>query len=460
MLEALLPPVLASAAIFFWIWQYRRQSRQKLWRRAVALCNLQGDQTPDAPAWRFKLPLPGGPAPVWLEVRFEDSLRLEGRTRIVVVIPGPPDFFKVRIRREQPQLREMSEIEIGDAAFDTLFFIEGPAPLVFALLDAETRSLLLRISAECWLEISVGALWVDVFDSQVPRLLPLLLTTARRLARPLDVAQGLVRHAREDPEEGVRLLNLICLARELPGRPETLEALRNACSDPSPEVRLRAAQEMGDAGRDILIRFASDPSEVDTVSARAVSLLRQDLSFDLTKTFLSQALRRRHFQTARVCLEALGQSRDAAAVDLLAKVLARERGELADAAAEALEKTGSPAAEAPLILALERERPEVRVAAAKALGRLGSSVAVLPLKDAAERFPDRDLRRATRQAIAEIQARLPGATPGQLSLAGAEGQLSFAEAEAGQLSLASDPAGQLSLSGGEEEPALESGRPK
>jgi hypothetical protein len=82
---------------------------------------------------------------------------------------------------------------------------------------------------------------------------------------------------------------------------------------------------------------------------------------------------------------------------------------------------------------------------------------VLPLKEAAERFSrDAELSRATRQAIAEIQSRLPGASPGQLSLAGADagqlsltqadaGQLSLAQADSGQLSLATDPAGQLSL---------------
>jgi hypothetical protein len=72
---------------------------------------------------------------------------------------------------------------------------------------------------------------------------------------------------------------------------------------------------------------------------------------------------------------------------------------------------------------------------------------VLPLKETAERFEsDPDLSRATRQAIAEIQSRLPGASPGQLSLAGAEvGQLSLAQGDAGQLSLVNDPGGQLSL---------------
>jgi molecular chaperone DnaK (HSP70) len=59
---------------------------------------------------------------------------------------------------------------------------------------------------------------------------------------------------------------------------------------------------------------------------------------------------------------------------------------------------------------------------------------------------DSELLRAFRQAIAEIQVRLPGASPGQLSLVGTEaGRLSLARDEPGQLSLAADPAGQLSL---------------
>jgi hypothetical protein len=48
-------------------------------------------------------------------------------------------------------------------------------------------------------------------------------------------------------------------------------------------------------------------------------------------------------------------------------------------------------------------------------------------------------RGAGRQAIAEIQSRLAGAAPGQLSLAGGEaGALSLADGEPGRLSLAED----------------------
>jgi hypothetical protein len=137
---------------------------------------------------------------------------------------------------------------------------------------------------------------------------------------------------------------------------------------------------------------------------------------------------------------------------------------VAVAAAKALGSTASPTAEPPLIMALQRGSPSLRAAAANALGRIGSIAALPALKEVAAAFwYDAELRGAIRQAIAEIQYRLPGASPGQLSLAGAEagqlslaqaeaGQLSLAQAEAGQLSVADDPAGQVSLSGGEEQP--------
>jgi hypothetical protein len=83
-------------------------------------------------------------------------------------------------------------------------------------------------------------------------------------------------------------------------------------------------------------------------------------------------------------------------------------------------------------------------AIAEALGRVGTAAAVVPLRTMASRYPyDLGLRRASRQAIAEIQSRLTGATPGQLALAdGDAGQLSLAdEGLEGQVSLAAESEG-------------------
>jgi HEAT repeat protein len=188
------------------------------------------------------------------------------------------------------------------------------------------------------------------------------------------------------------------------------------------------------------------------VSAEAVASLGRALPVERAHAFLVAALDRRRLLTARACVEILGHS-GGGTVDVLAKVLERERFELAAAAALALGRTGGSAAEEALILALQHVDAGVQIAAARALGEAGSAAAVLPLKDAARGSRQAELVRATRQAIAAIQSRLPGASSGQLSLTvAADGQLSLATAEAGQLSLTAEAAGQLSLPGAEEGP--------
>jgi hypothetical protein len=437
MWETLVFVLLGGGALGFGLLKRGRHTHE--WETAAVLCGLQAVDAPNL--WHLPLKTGAGKAAVRI-----DTFGDEGRfARIVVIAPGPPDFKTVRIRPES-SLQWGREIETGDVSFDSTFFIEGPKWLVFAVLDAETRRLLFRASTESWLEISNGQLRAEMSYEKVPSILPLLLDVAQRFAQPLDIPRRLAENAHQDPAPGVRLQNLLLLIRELPEDLWTAEALRTACSDPSPEVRLRAAKELGDEGRDVLLELAESLAD-DTVSAEAVSILGQELPFERTRVILDRARGLRHTVTARICLEVLGDSGAAAAVDALAKVMEEELGVLAPAAAQALGATGSPAAEPPLILALQREPADLRVAAANALGRVGSVAAVLPLKEAAERsWLDLELRQATHQAIAEIRSRLPGASPGQLSLAGAEmGQLSLAHAEAGQLSLATDPTGQLSL---------------
>jgi hypothetical protein len=100
----------------------------------------------------------------------------------------------------------------------------------------------------------------------------------------------------------------------------------------------------------------------------------------------------------------------------------------------------------PLLLALATEGQDyaLRLAAVRALGQVGSAHAVPSLADLAS-AGSADLRRAGREAIATIQARLHGATPGQLSLD---------PGSAGQIALADDAAGRLS-----EAPAKDDPRP-
>lgn len=451
MWELLLPalPVLIASGGAFWSIRQHNHWRLRTWQDAAEWSDLRVEEVSGPWAWRVSLRAKGGP----LAMRVEQTRRYNQGSLITVMVPGPPGFAGMRIRRERHRPRGLREIELGDEAFDSKFFVEGPMRVVFTLFDAETRRLLISADAESILdrelEIVSGEIRVETLDAQVSTILPILLEIGRRFAQPVDAARRLAENALQDPVVGVRLSNLVRLVHEFPGETGTLETLRAACSDPSPKVRLRAAMELGSEAQDVLMHLAE--SEVDDdVSARAVSILAEALSFRSGTDILRLALRRRRLETARACVEALGRHGEDA-VEMLAKVTAREQGELAAAAARALGETGGPQAELSLIQALQHKNMEVQVAAAKALGRVGSAAAVLPLKAATERSSrDEDLSRATRQAIAEIQSRLPGASPGQLSLAGAEvGQLSLAQAEAGQLSLATGPEGQLSLAPGE-----------
>ena len=425
--------------------------RLRSWRKTVESCGLQVEEISSPRSRRLQLKARTAEA---LEVRIEQTVRRDYGCLIFIAVPGPPGFSGIWIRREELRPAGAREIEIGDEPFDKAFYLVGPARLLFALLDVETRFLLISLNAESpRLELAKGELGVRTHDYRLSGLLPIILDIARRFAQPLDIAQRLAENARQDPDVEVRLRNLLLLTREFPGEPATLEALRTACTDASLRIRLRAAKELGAEGREVLLEMAETTTD-DLHSAEAVSLLGTDLPVERTRAILLQALRKRLHRTARACIETLGHSTAAEDVDTLAKVLTREQSELAAAAATALGTTGNSAAEPPLLLALQRdEQKDLRLAAANALARVGTTAAVLPLKELAERrsFHDPEVRKATRQAIAEIQSRLPGASPGQLSLAVAEaGQLSLAQTEAGQLSLANDPAGELSLSDGEE----------
>ncbi|HEX4965368.1 MAG TPA: HEAT repeat domain-containing protein [Thermoanaerobaculia bacterium] len=413
------------------------------WQEVVKSHGLQVEKT-SKPFRRLRFEARDGA----LTVKVMTPRRRAGYSReILVAIPGPPGFSSIHIRREKSKPSRAQGIEIGDELFDKAFYVMGPLRLLTALLDVEMRQRLMIVSSDSEdLEIVQGVLRVGTVGGRVAHLLPFLLDIARRCAQPLDAAQRLADNALQDPDAGVRIRNIVLLAREFPGEPATLETLRAACADKNPQVRLRAAKGLGDEGHAILLELAESTGD-DALSAEAVSLMGRDLPVERTRALLGQALRRRLHQTARACLEALGGSTAPEDVDTLAKVMAREKSELAAVAATALGATGNPAAEPPLILALQGEKEDLQVAAANALARVGTTASVLPLKEAAERSTrNRDLLKATRQAIAEIQLRLPGASPGQLSLAGTEaGQLSLAPTEAGQLSLADDPAGQLSL---------------
>jgi hypothetical protein len=310
------------------------------------------------------------------------------------------------------------EIEIGDRSFDAEYYIQGQAPLAVALLDPETRRRVAWLlqgrvgAAEVDASLADGVLEVRVKESgfsgnreHVPAILAGVLDVGHLLVAPKDVPARIAANLPRETEKGARLCGLLMLSREFPKHPATREALLAARADPSEEVRLRAGIALREEGRETLVDLIRGVGTDDACAARAVVALGEVLPEELAADTLRRALGGAgRPQTAQACLEALG-------------------------------RLGRAAHEGLLLEALARDDSGVSVAAARALGQAGTVAAVVPLHAAAERGGEH--RRAARQAIAEIQARVTGAAPGQLTLAGGEaGALSLADGEPGRLSLA------------------------
>jgi hypothetical protein len=435
-----------AASIAFLVSSERRRSQLRAWRQAARRAGLSGVEEAEGGIFEGAF-LTGRSGE--LAVRLEGYRRgkYEHGTKIVIAGLGHgPGGLSLRREGLQTAIEKRfigeREIEIGDPSFDAEYYVQGRAPLAVALLDAETRrrvAALLRrrlaIPGETGVDIdpslSDGVLEVRVKESgftgyreRIPQILVAVLEVARRLIAPPDVAARIASNLRAEPEAGARLRGVLALAREFYAHPATREALLAAREDASDEVRLRAASFLGEEGRETLLGLVERTGTDDSCAARAIAELGDRLPAERVEAALRRALAGAgRSQTALACLQALALRGRAGAEGLMLEAL---RGE------------GGP----------------VAVAAARALGRAGTVAAVPALREAAE--AGGDMRRAARQAIAEIQARLTGAEPGQLSLAGGEaGALSLAdEAGApGRLSLAEDAEGAVPMAGNEEEGA-------
>jgi HEAT repeat protein len=457
-----------------------RAARRQLWRRAARLSELASVEESAAALTGRK---------GRFEVRLESWSDNGQGTRIVVsgLRSGHDASLSLQPERWRWSGPDPREVDIGDEDFDRAVSVQGSPTLARAVLDATTRRAVaglvrgnmpvpgrtpLRITGELGdgeLRILVPEATVYRIDAsedklvetsrgflapeeRLPEVLQFGLNLASRVDEPGDVARRIAQNTAHEPEPRVRESNLLALVREFPDSPATRETLLAALEDPDAVVRLQAGialRQQGQAqlddhlvrvSRDVLRALAAGEGAEDATSARAMAALGTDLSGEEAQLILHDALRTRRTATATACLGVLAARGGAEAIRAMAKVLAVERDELAAAAADALSQTGDPKAEEPLLRALSDGSRAVQLSALRALGRVGSSSSVASLREAES--GGGEMRRAARQAVAEIQARLAeaaGAAPGQLSLAGGE---------AGQVSLAGeDAAGRLTLVG-------------
>ena len=335
------------------------------------------------------------------------------------------------------------DLEIGDPVFDSAVLLQGPPLQVRALFDATTRSVV-RTALEAFASLKVerGRLTADcdgATGGARPRLvasdLQILLDLARRLRPPETPQSRLAQIAHADPLDTVRAVALRTLTEIEPRHPETRIGLRAALNDASPALRLQAARALGDEGVATLLALADDLAAGDALGAEALAVLGDRCTVDQARPILRRAAVTSRTACARAALAAVARG-GAAEVATIADVLARASEPIAAAAAAALGTIASPSAIAPLRSALRAESLAVAAAAARALGSFATAAEVAPLREAEARGGE--LGRAAREAIAAIQSRLTGATPGQVSLAGASGEVSVVDSTDGRVSLKAD----------------------
>jgi HEAT repeat protein len=458
----------AGASITYLVLWFRFRERAAAWQKAARAAGLTNVESSGFMGWETRLTGEAGP----LRVRLQGYQHGKSEKGTRVVVGGlRHGAYALMIRAEgiataiEKTFGERETV-LGDEDFDSAAYIQGAPALIRAVLDADTRRLIGRVLAGKLrvegsggvADLSVragvwdGELQVDIRESlfagvldHLPGAVLVLLDLAKRLARPDDLAAAIAANTRREMLAPVRLANLQLLAKQYPSHAATREVLLAALGDDDAEVRLQAAIALGPDGRAVLLESATRENIEDRLAARAIAELGKDFPVDLAIDRLTRARRSEEPSVARACIDLIGRAGTAEAIETLAGVLEDAEGDLAVAAAGALGSTPSEVAERALVRALGHSRAEVRIAASDALGRIGTPLSVAPLRECAGAHPlDGALRRAARQAIAGIQARVSGASPGQLSLA-TEG--------AGQVSLADeDQRGQVSLEPAAEEP--------
>jgi hypothetical protein len=450
-----------TASVGYLIAFERGRSRLRAWREAAAAVGLTG--VSEASSFGIPTGVEGKADPLVVRLGSYRRGKTERGTRIEIGGLGHGGLVDVRAEGVGSRLAKVfgdREIALGDADFDDVAYVQGTAAMARAVLGADARRGLRALLAGSFSEapglkeltvrttLLDGHLRVEIRDrvfedvqSRLPAIARQLLAVGRLLVRPDDVALRIAENTRCESLASVRLVNLETLATEYPQHAATRPTLVAALDDPSPEVQLHAAIGVGPDGRETLLRLARRDDVPEKVVVRAIAALGVHFPEDLAAEALRHTRESGRLQIARACIDRLAVSGAATYVQDLASLLSSTTLDLAAAAAGALGSVASDTSENALVGALGSPEGEVRLVAVASLGRMGSALAVAPLHTCGAGHPfDPPLRSAIRQAVAAIQSRIAGASPGQLTLATDDvGQVSLADTDAaGQVSLASE----------------------
>ena len=415
------------------------RARTGAWRSAAAACRLKQVVTKDRLG-----------APVLEATHGPLSIRLRALSGAVSGRSGT----RIAVMGLSPELSigpagQTSDASVGDRDFDRALQVHGEPLVTQALLDVETRARLRAListrdrmgGGHRLVSIEGGSLVVDCWDQPVAtrgeRLavaLEAALTLGQRLLAPPAIEERLGAIFDSDPVPGVRLRALKRLVHERPDHSVTQAAARAALGSDDDEIRLVGALASGSDGIATLRTMAGSPSIADELSAKALTVLRDELDLAAVRNTLSAAAASRRTATALACFELLCH-RGAPPPELSAEVLSTLPVSIALPVVRALGLAGSADAEEALLGALMHASIGLRFAVVEALGRVGTVGAVPALRDVEQQVrSEGEQVRAVNAAIASIQARLLSADHGQLALTQPAGELSLAEDARGRVS--------------------------
>jgi HEAT repeat protein len=358
-------------------------------------------------------------------------------------------FARLSLRLEPPSFFNdptAPDIPVGDATFDSAVIVQGSEAAVLGALHAAARGVALRLIGRK-VQVLIAGRRLSVICSKstptsaIPDLVRGMVALAKALPANESVPECLAHNALTDPVAGVRLRNLETLVSDFGESTVARECCRAALKDRNPWVRLQAARGLGVDGLDALAELAKRSTLNEAVASEALLDFVTHAPTDAAGQVCLAVLASGRGDTRRRAIEAVGRLRYAPAQDALIRVLEGSEATSSEAAAMALAGLEGEAVESALLTALRHPQPATRVASARALAEGGKVRAVAPLRAVVEaRDSSGGLRRAAREAIARIQARLVGAEAGQVALAEVDPQrgsvsLVSGEAEEGRVSL-------------------------
>lgn len=342
----------------------------------------------------------------------------------------------------------------GDPDFDADIEVRGERESVLTLLDRPTRKLLRQWMLDDNAAARDGGGGAFVRQGAVvldePGFVSDPAQLRRLLGRLMAVADGLRCGSAEDrlaaglagEEISIKRGRLALLVASHPGTTATLEACRACLSDGDAETRLLAASGLGAEGSPALAALARDPVLPAELRVGATDAWARIAQPPDAPALLPELLSSASPEIRIAAVRAAGRLQEPT---MLPRILERARGAAgseAQAIASTLRAYPGPETEAALARLLHAGEAAVRIEAARTLAVIGTLASVEPLLPLARGLlVDADVKRAAREAIQAIRARLGSVDAGRLSLsdlAAAAGALSAAQDDRGALSPADD----------------------